>query len=340
MGGKGSKCQVFTEEKECEILCRGKPPKRLSPLLRAQLAECRLTWRPGERSQPYQSTLIAGEEKGWEDRFEKEIVARLPALNRPISRLRQRATHKGHREVLKSAHGPLWIMAHNDEDIAKLVRRIVTLFPPSMHVSDIVFLRVLGSGAFGVVLLIADKDNLHAQFAVKIQFREPDFAQQKWKKEFTVQKSFSRRGLAVKPIAQSSTELPYLMLMPKIDRILIDRLQDIMNVQELLEIYIGLLDLIYRMCKANMYHHDFHAGNIGITYNIETRSQYFILLDFGMDVGVNSKTTKVDDCRSYSLDYVKRLIKFLQEFEQTYNYEWLLDRLRKFKKALKTTLRT
>jgi len=122
--------------------------------------------------------------------------------------------------------------------------------------------------------------------------------------------------------------------MPKIDAILNNRMRDTLTMSDLDNI--GLLDLIYRLCQAELYHRDFHIGNIGIMFNIESGLQHFILLDFGLRTGRLSEPAT--DCRRSNLMYVRDLVEEMR-FSKTFNFQYLKAKLKLFRDYLDKTIR-
>ncbi len=134
-------------------------------------------------------------------------------------------------------------------------------------VSDVKFVRYVGSGAHADIYEICNPELSSQRFIVKVGATDH---------EFKMQNVFYERGLAVAPIGF----LNEVLIMGKIDGILSDLLQEEQPESVLDNIIVGLVDLITRMVENNLVHMDLHFGNIGYQINIETRVVHFVLLDF------------------------------------------------------------
>lgn len=357
-----SHCQVFKERNGCKLRCSSSNqtlgPTSVSRSVREKLAECQIRFDPttSRRSMPYKPLLYLTSAQFQTQNFDDAIADRMKNNSQfaeqkdvvSVPRFRTRTSFKvDNKDAIEKLSYHFRTELRSSDvlvSISELRLRIIHLFSRDNKMYDLVFGRVLGTGAYGMAILIVNKDNPTQQFAVKLQFSDTTSAE--WHNEFSTQRTFYRRGLTVKPIAMSVTEFPYIILMSKIDRILRDRLQqDIMSVVELQEIYIGLLNLINRICENQVFHHDFHFGNIGIMYNVERRSQYLILLDFGRSVGVKKgvsplkndvavKNLAAQDCRRDNYFYVDKLVTICRYHVYSFNYEWLFYRFEELRKAL------
>lgn len=200
------------------------------------------------------------------------------------------------------------------------------------------FERILGQGDYGLAVLVIDTNNPSQRYVLKMQM-SPKVSAQDWIAEFKKQREASRYGLAVRPFGMSTSQRPFLLTMSKIDAILYQKLKTSLTVGALHELYIALLNLILRsMCKFGVDHRDMHLNNIGLMYNIETRSQHAILLDFGSSSMVEIKKHGFRDCRVNNLLYVNILIQSLMRDQDRANYAFLLRKLRVLKTALKNAL--
>ncbi len=308
-----SKCRV---DKQCTILCERNgivftvpDDPRLAPSLRNEYRKCRAKQRAmfqeslGTKSEVEESEFQPSEYSEEEEE---------PEINEPseswFSSVRQwiwpsrdvSALEPGETDVtfhglpsvdaISKAESPIPIDKSNRfynmrqrkcRDVWNIAE-----FPPREQVreaiqhlggmSEVKFAKWIGRGKNGHVFIVCNPSMASQQMVVKY-FKTGSMTDMK--QEWKMQKIFAENGLALPPIAFDASQ--HILIMAKIDGTLGDLLHRKLTRGLLDQIIFIVVDLLYRLCDAQLWHHDFHWNNIGYRLNVGDNKLQPVLIDFG-----------------------------------------------------------
>ena len=150
----------------------------------------------------------------------------------------------------------------------------------------------LGRGKYGATFAIC-RDGFHCEALKVIELRD---GTSELHEEVKMQKLFHKHKLAPAILGppifyHHNKKLFGLIRMERIDGILDDLLKQNLDDTALQQIFLGILNIILKLDKANFMHRDMHSGNISFTYRRNGFGQLSIqlsLIDFGFSSTKNS----------------------------------------------------
>jgi hypothetical protein len=164
------------------------------------------------------------------------------------------------------------------------IQRLKSAIQHIMHIQDVKFVKILGSGQDGVAFTICNPTLSSQLLVVKYQYDE-EYKTRTFEHEFKMQMKFFQAGIAPEPKFLHIS--PNIIIMAKLDGTVNELLESRCS-QELLDgILKGIVDILSVMCVHKLTHGDLHWVNIGYVYTFEELDDYplqrtmtFQLIDF------------------------------------------------------------